>query len=181
VQDAHTGSLVRLRAYADDHIGAVHAAALESVAEVAPYETWCTPGYTREQAAEYVGWWQKAREEGSGYYFAVETLESGEYVGSCGLSGIAQPHRRAGLGYWIRTPCTGRGYGTEAAGLVTQLGFAELDLNRVEMEIAVQNAASLRIAEKLGFTREGVLRQRLILPGGPTDMVVLSRLAGEGD
>ena len=92
MRDTHTGTLVRLRAYADGHLDAVHAAALESAAEVALFETWCTPRFTRDQAAEYVGWWQTAWTEDSAYYFAVEALESGEYVGSSGLSGIARPH-----------------------------------------------------------------------------------------
>lgn len=79
----------------------------------------------------------------------------------------------------MRSSRTGQGLATDAARAVTRFGFEDLGLERIEMEIAVDNHASLRIAEKLGYRREGVLRHRLILPGGATDMVMLARLRGD--
>lgn len=171
-----TGQLVRITPYQESHIAPLHAAVLESVPEVAPYETWCRPGFTRAQAAEYVNGWRKARDSGTAYYFAVEDAQSGEFLGSCGLSDVSREHRRAGLGYWVRTGGTGRGVATEAARLVVSCGWEDLDLQRIEAEIAVDNGASLRVVEKLGFQREGVLRRRLILPAGPADMVMCALL-----
>jgi len=149
---------------------------LESIPEVAQYETWCHSGFTRNDATEYVNWWRQAWTSGDAFYFAVEERDTGTLVGSCGLSSICREHRRAGLGYWIRTGSTGNGFATEAARLVARFGFDDLDLARVEVEVSVDNMASLRVAEKLGCAREGVLHQRLILPAGPTDTLMFALL-----
>jgi ribosomal-protein-serine acetyltransferase len=170
------GALISARSYQDEHIDALYEAVQESIPEVGRYETWCHDGYTRDDAAQYVNWWRQAWGEGSGYYFAIEEKVTGWFLGSCGLNGPIQAHKRAGLGYWMRSSRTGHGFGTDAARTVLQFGFEELRLERIEMEIAVDNAASLRIADKLGFQREGILRHRLILPAGPTDMVMCARL-----
>ena len=173
------GALVIARTYRDQHIDALYEAVNESIPEVSRYETWCHEEYTLDEAAQYVNWWQQAWDEGSGYYFAIEEKATGMFLGSCGLNGPILAHKRAGLGYWMRSSRTGHGFGTDAARTVLAFGFETLGLERIEMEIAVDNAASLRIADKLGFQQEGILRHRLILPGGPTDMVICSRLRDE--
>jgi RimJ/RimL family protein N-acetyltransferase len=150
----------------------VHEAALESVAEVSPYETWCHEGYTLDEAAEYADWWDRAWDRGSAYYFAATDEATGRYLGSCGLCPIEREHATAGLGFWVRTSETGRGAATAAARLVADAGFEHLGLNRIELLIAVQNTASRRVAEKLGAVCEGTLRKRLVLPAGPTDMAM---------
>ncbi len=176
MQDRLLGERVSVRAYREADIDALYAAVSESIPEVSRYETWCHPGFTREEAAEYVNWWRKAWEAGTAFYFAVIEEKTGELVGSCGLGGICAEHRRAGLGYWIRSSRTGHGFATDAARAVMRFGFEDLDLARIEVEVSVDNTASLRVAEKLGCVREGVLRQRLILPSGPTDTVMFALL-----
>lgn len=175
-----SGELVVARAYQEEHIDPLFTAVSESIPELARYETWCHPGYTREEAAHYVAWWRKAWPEESAFYFAVEEQGTGHFLGSCGLSDLCMEHRRAALGFWIRSTRTGKGYATDAARAVMRLGFEELGLARIELEIAVDNGASRRVAEKLGCTMEGVLRQRLILPAGPTDTAIYSLLHTDG-
>ncbi len=174
-----SGRLVTLRAYTAAHIDPFYAAVLESIPEVGRYETWCRPGYTLADAAGYVNWCRDSWTQGTAYYFAVEDRDTGEFLGSCGFSDILANHRRAGLGYWMRTPSTGRGYATDATRAVLRLGIEDLGLERVELEIAIDNAASRRVAEKVGCTYEATLRRRLILPSGPTDTALYVWLAGE--
>jgi len=170
--DTLSGSGLLLRKYDAADAAAVHKAATESIPEVAPYETWCHEGYTRDEAAEYASWWAEAFERGSAYYYAVTDEGPGGYLGSCGLSPVEREHGTAGLGFWVRTSATRRGVATAAARLVAEAGFAHLGLHRIELLIAVDNTASLRVAEKLGAAYEGTLRKRLILPAGPTDMAM---------
>ncbi|MCB0042546.1 MAG: GNAT family N-acetyltransferase [Caldilineaceae bacterium] len=170
------GELVTVRAYAEADIDPLLAAVAVSIAEIARYETWCHPGFMREDAASYVNWWRRAWADGQAYYFAVEELATGDFLGSCGLSGLLRDHRRAGLGYWIRSDRTGRGFATDAARTVMHFGFTELGLNRVELECAVDNVASRRVAEKLGAVQEGILRSRLILPAGATDTAMYAAI-----
>ncbi len=175
------GELVTVRAYAEADIDPLLAAVEVSIAEIARYETWCHPGFLREDAASYVNWWRRAWADGQAYYFAVEESATGDFLGSCGLSGLLHEHRRAGLGYWIRSDRTGRGFATDAARTVIQLGFADLGLNRIEVECAVGNVASRRVAEKLGCVQEGILRSRLVLPGGVTDTAMYASIRSAGD
>lgn len=169
MRDRAPGKLVTVQAYCPGHIDKLFAAVTESIGELSRYETWCHPGYTREEAAKYVNWWREAWSTNNAYYFAVEDINTGEFLGSCGLSDYLREHKRAGLGFWIRTSQTGQGYATEAAYLVGKLGFEDLGLQRIELESAVDNHASRRVIEKLGCTFEGLLHCRLQLPNGPAD------------
>lgn len=181
MRDNASGRLVTVRAYRLEDVDRMLAAANESVVELAPYETWCRPGYTRNEAAVYVNWCVEAWSQGKAYYFAVEDIATGDFLGSCGLSDLRVEHRRAGLGFWIRSTRTGRGLATEAAQIVGHLSFEHLGLERLELEIAVDNTASRRVADKLGCQFEGILHRRLMLPAGPTDTAMYCWLQPRGE
>jgi RimJ/RimL family protein N-acetyltransferase len=68
----------------------------------------------------------------------------------------------------------GRGVAPAAVRLVAEHAFRETDLVRLEIVCAVGNVRSQRVAEKAGAVREGVLRNRLLLPSGPSDAVMFS-------
>ena len=174
-----TRERVRIRAFDETDVEPLHEAVSESVAEVAPFETWCHPGYAFEEAREYVDWWIRARERGIAFYYAVLDASSSRFLGACGVSDYSREHRRAMLGYWVRTSETKRGVATAAARLVCEAAFADLNLLRITIGVPVANAASQRVAAKLGAVREGVMRQELVLPDGPSDVVLYSLLPGE--
>ncbi|MEW5826642.1 MAG: GNAT family protein [Candidatus Bipolaricaulota bacterium] len=173
------GDHVCLRAYRRLDVDALHEAVVESIAEVAPYETWCHPGYTRDEAEEYVAWWIQARERKTAFYYVIVDARSGEVLGSCGISEYSPEHRHAMLGYWVRSSATRHGVATAAARGVVAAAFEDLGLLRVSIGVPVGNAASHRVVAKLGAVREGVLRQGLVLPDGPTDVVLYGLLEGE--
>ena len=64
-------------------------------------------------------------------------------------------------------------------GLLTRWGFAELGLERIELRIDVENGASERVAERAGYTREGVLRSVAFKEGLRADVAVWSRLRSD--
>ena len=78
-----------------------------------------------------------------------------------------------------RTESSGRGYTTEALGLLVDYLFASRPVNRLELIVAPDNLASIRVAEKCGFSREGVARGAFYLRGEHLDMVVMSRLRSD--
>jgi RimJ/RimL family protein N-acetyltransferase len=83
------------------------------------------------------------------------------------------------LGYCYGERAWGRGYATEAARALLQWAFATLDLNRVQAETDTRNAASARVLEKLGFVREGMLREDCVVDGDVSDSWVYGLIRRE--
>ena len=108
--------------------------------------------------------------------WAVTTRRGGRVVGTCGFTRHDLDHARAELGYTIGRRFSGRGYATEAAAEVVRYGFERLDLNRVEAQCAVGNAASERVLVKLGMTCEAVLAERASIRGRFHDVKMFARL-----
>jgi ribosomal-protein-serine acetyltransferase len=163
------GSGVVLRPANDDDVFQVWQAVVESVGQISPWQQWCHPGYEPEEAAKYIRFSGEARTRRDSFEFLITDASSDVVLGGCGLNQIDWINRRANLGYWVRSSATGRGIATAAARLLARHGFEELGLLRVEVVVAVGNVASERVAAKLGATREGRLRNRLLLGGHPRD------------
>src|SRR5918999_1597261 len=108
--------------------------------------------------------------------FAI--VVGGRCGGAIGLSRAAWGSGRVEIGYWLAPWARGPGYAVEATCTVARDAFAR-GLHRVELLAATGNVASQRVAERAGFTREGVLRQVLVIPGGRSDAVIFSLLRGE--
>ena len=102
-----------------------------------------------------------------------------EAVGTISLMRYQALFALCEIGYWIRSDLAGRGLMTEAAAAVCDFGFGEIDVHRIELRAAVDNAASQRVAEKLGFTREGLLREAGWVAAGYQDMHLFGLLASE--
>ncbi len=92
---------------------------------------------------------------------------------------LAPEHRRAELGYWIGVPHWGHGYATEAALAAVEYGFALLDLRRITCSHFGRNPASGRVMQKVGMTREGILRQHIQKWDVAQDLVLYAILAEE--
>jgi ribosomal-protein-alanine N-acetyltransferase len=104
---------------------------------------------------------------------------TGRLVGTCGLSAFHERHRRAELGYDLARESWGRGAATAVASAVLDYGFSEMGLNRIEAVVMTANSRSERVLEKLGFTREGVLRQYKHARGEWKDYTIHSVLQEE--
>ena len=97
-------------------------------------------------------------------------------LGSISLMALDFSHRRAEVGYWLAREARGHGHATRAVGLICQWGFEALGLERIDLLAASANAASQRVAERAGFTREGVLRSYMQGKEGRQDMVAYGLL-----
>lgn len=93
-------------------------------------------------------------------------VATGQPVVWCGLHDIDWQARQCDTGYWVRLSAQGRGLATEAANALVRYAFGVLGMRRVGLTHSSGNEASRRIAEKLGFTLEGVQRGAALLPGG---------------
>ena len=103
----------------------------------------------------------------------------GEVVGGIGMQINSHQHR-GHVGYWVAADVRGRGICTRALRLLARHALDTLELQRLELITDPDNVASQRVAEKVGFQREGVLRAHLRHPDGRIrDSVMFSLLPGE--
>jgi len=107
--------------------------------------------------------------------FEIYTIDGDEYIGFCGLIDIKVPVMKAEFyavigekSYWSG------GYGTDAYKILTNYGFKELGLNRIYGYQLVHNYGAHRVIEKLGWEREGLLRQDLFSHGKVHDRYLVS-------
>jgi RimJ/RimL family protein N-acetyltransferase len=108
--------------------------------------------------------------------FAI--TQGGEVVGAIGLT--VNQSRGASIGYWCAAGARNRGLVTRALRLIVRWGLEDLELARLALITDPDNIASQRVAEKVGFRREGVLRSHLLHPDGRLrDSVMFSLLPGE--
>ncbi len=90
-------------------------------------------------------------------------------VGQCTLFHFHEASRRAEIGYALGRPFWGRGYMHESLQALLSYAFNHLALNRLEADIDPRNTSSARALERLGFLKEGYLRQPWIVNGEVSD------------
>jgi len=151
---------------------AVFRAVDESRVEISRWMDWCRPTYALADAEEWIRSTLRGREDGSSFQFGI--FDGRRFLGACGLNHVDEAAGVANLGYWVRTAATGQGVAPEAARRVIAWGFANTDIERIEILAAVGNRRSQRVAEKIGAVREGVLRSRLSVFGRRHDAVLYS-------
>lgn len=88
-------------------------------------------------------------------------------------------HRVVEIGYWLASHATGRGVMSRCLAAMLDHSFGELNFHRMVLRAARHNGRSIAMAQRLGFTREGVERQSAWLDGKPVDHIVYSMLAPE--
>jgi ribosomal-protein-serine acetyltransferase len=145
----------------------------ESRAYLAEWLPWAAE-QTLERTAEFIRKAHKQLEENNGFQTAI--VLDGGIVGSVGFTGIRWDARATGLGYWLAEANQGRGLMTRAVAALTRHALEELDLNRVEIQVATDNPRSRAIPERLGFQQEGVLREYEQVGDRYLDIVVYSLL-----
>jgi RimJ/RimL family protein N-acetyltransferase len=121
----------------------------------------------------------RGRAQGTNAGFAIVDSETGDFLGFVGLVKVDLEAQEAEAGYVVASRARGRGVATRALRLLTAWAFAELPLERLELLIDVENPASEVVAERCGYTREGVLRWTYLKPGLRSDTIVYSMLRRE--
>ncbi len=103
--------------------------------------------------------------EGDVLFLAAVLKTTNELVGDVVLEWVSQQHRTGEVGYIVHPDHQGRGYATEAVGVLLRVAFDELDLHRVVGRVEARNAPSARVLEKLGMRREAHLVENEYVKG----------------
>lgn len=116
--------------------------------------------------------------DGAAYPWFVFDAASRGLLGGVTLAQVRRGVTQTGtVGYWMGAPHAGRGVMTEAVGLVAAHAFSALRLHRVEAACLPENRRSIRLLEKVGFTREGIARRYLCIAGEWRDHLLWGLLA----
>jgi len=146
-------------------------------AELAEWLPWVSDGFSVEEAREFARANRRQYEAGEG--FSVQIVYRGRVAGNAGYNSIDWQNRRTEIGYWLAPPFQGRGVMTRTCRFLVGHALGALGLNRVEILCAVGNARSRAVPERLGFRREGVLRQAEWVRDHFNDLAVYSMLAAD--
>lgn len=111
--------------------------------------------------------------------WAIARRADDALIGTCTLLAISLGHRRCELGYALGSAHWGLGLAREATALAIRFAFEQLALERIEVDIDPRNAASIALAERHGFRREGLLRARWRVGGEIQDAALFGLLRAE--
>ena len=147
----------------------------DQVTRYLPYPSWQT-------SADGDAWLARMRalgDAGTALQFVICNTASGQVLGSCLLFRFDGSSARAELGYVLGRAHWGQGVMFEALQALLTLAFGGLGLRRIEAEVNPANTASTRLLDRLGFTCEGLLRQRWFAKGVAHDVNVYGLLHNE--
>jgi ribosomal-protein-alanine N-acetyltransferase len=141
---------------------------------------WSSPAWQSiDQAREAIARDLKAMPAGEYLQLGIERTEDARLLGRCVLFNFVAPSRRADIGYGIARDSWGMGYAHEALSALLRFGFVELGLNRVEADIDPRNERSASVLERLGFRKEGHLRERWIVGDEVSDTALYGLLRSD--
>lgn len=113
------------------------------------------------------------------FQWGVARLEDDRIIGTCTLFAINETQGRAEVGYALGHEFWGRGYMNEALTALVEYAFGTLGMRRLEADVDPRNIGSLHALERLGFGREGLMRERWKVNGEIQDSVALGLLSHE--
>jgi RimJ/RimL family protein N-acetyltransferase len=172
-----SGDVVMLRPWREDDLPGIVLAFSDPVMQ---RFSWRSAPYTETDAREYFAEQEEARLRGNELNFALAGPHDPDVVlGAVSLYEVRLDQGCAAVGYWLAPGGRGRGAATQAVRLLARWAFAELGLARLELTCGPDNEASQHIAERCGFSREGLLRSHVPFKGGRRDSVIYSVLRGE--
>lgn len=145
-----------------------------------PDEVHWNSAYRPVSETDHREWFDAIRRRKDVVIFAIRTTADDRLIGTCQLHGIDPLHRTAELQIRIGEPEErGRGAGTQAVRQLLRFGFRDLNLRRIFLHVFADNAGAIRTYEKVGFRREGALREAAHIDGRYVDVVVMGILRSE--
>ncbi len=170
------GARIRLRGFRENDLRDFYAVHSDPVVN----RYWSFPAWTEvSQARDYLATAIAARDASRMLCWAMVEGDSDRLIGATTLFAINREQGRAEIGYALRSSHWGRGCAHEAMRLVLDYAFDMLELRRVEADIDPRNTGSCKLVERLGFVREGLLRDRWRVGGEVCDSAIYGLLANE--
>ena len=169
-----TDGVVTLRPAADSDVLAI----VEACRDPAIQRYTTVPSDYREADAwEWLERSERGRAAGTDFPLLVVDAADGSLLGSVGVHDL-DDQGRCRVGYWVAAPARGRGVASRALRLLCGWAFEELGVARIELHVEPENETSQRVAERVGFEQEGLLRSFMEVSGARRDMLSYSLIPG---
>jgi len=140
--------------------------------ETSEFESW-NPHEELEVSVALTRSWVESQKAKQRMEFTLALLHEKQFVGLCGIDlgfGTETDNQKVGfLGYRLHPKYWNQGFATEASRRLIQFAFSELQLHRIHSGCSVENAASIRVIEKIGFRLEGTSRESFPIEDRWTD------------
>ncbi len=125
-------------------------------------------------------WLESQHKSETDIVLAIILKDDDRHIGNCGFNDIDYPNHNAEFGIMIgEKDQWGKGYAVEAAQLLLNYGFNELNLHRISLEVYSHNTRARRAYEKAGFVHEGTLRESYFRGGAYHDTLVMAVLKSD--
>lgn len=178
-QQLETGRLL-IRRFSRRDAATLNDAIRVSLPDLNQWLPWARTDYESNDANAFIRDSVQAWKEDRAWDYSIRFKDEPlRHVGNISMWTVSKTGKIAEIGYWVRSDETSKGVCTEAADALLGEAFGRLGFHKVVMRIAIGNDPSHRVAEKLGFTREGVLREELLIRGNWVDHAQWSMLDRE--
>ncbi|WP_010098751.1 GNAT family N-acetyltransferase [Ornithinibacillus scapharcae] len=134
---------------------------------------------TEEEVLNEISWYKRIFRENTGIRWGISLKDEDKIIGSCGFLNWERQHARIDIGYELAKEYWGQGIASEVLGTVLSYGFEQMNVERVQALIEPPNVASIKLVEKQGFEREGLLRHYEYGNGKFDDLYMYSLLKGD--
>ncbi len=168
---------LRIKLPEPHHAEAVNRLVRENLSRLQQWMPWAVDDYSEKHAAEWIQRTADSRAK-DGSFNAMLLLE-GDIIGTIGYHDLDMTNKHAAIGYWIDHRHEGKGIVGRSTRVLIEYLFSEIELNRIQINCNVENRRSRAVAERLGFTFEGVRREVEYLHGSFCDWAVYSLLRSE--
>lgn len=125
---------------------------------------------------EQMKWYRNLEDTGTGIWWAISSLEGNIFYGATGFNNLQEEHKKAELGFWLLPDYWGKGFIREAVPHILNYAFTHLDLHRIEAFVEAGNSNSAKALQKLGFEKEGRMRDYEVKNGKFISVDMFGRL-----
>lgn len=132
------------------------------------------------EAQKQIAIFRKCLSEKNMLRWGIILKENKKLMGTCGFFAFSEKHQKAEIGYELHRDYWHCGIMTEALEMILNFIFTSSEINRVEAFVEIPNTASQKLLEKIGFTKEGVLRQYEKCRGNLIDIIIYGYLRSDG-
>lgn len=138
--------------------------AYASLGETTRYLLW-SPHLNMDETRGYIEYLRREYKKGNYGDWGITLKENNVFIGTIGFADIDLKNNSGELGYVLNPAYQGKGYMQEAMKRLLSLCFEQLLVKRIQLRIMQENLLSVHLAERVGFVKEGTLRDLLLVKG----------------